>query len=213
MATLNVDLAKLSAGIPQGLCEAVPTVITVRNDNCTDVNAAPTVGSPIDLNNLSSGGREVVTLVITNNTPTAQTVILGTELGIAGNFSRYGRTPSACDSPGVVDQNGANIQKTQGVAALWSNHSALSQRIDVFTANAAQRAVPLNRIQFDANGDSMNRTGRIPSSNTEDNFVRYSGLIAFSDRIGASYSVLTLQTVTIEIEIFANASIENFASA
>lgn len=207
--------------ISQGVCPvgtANEKTVLIREVPLNSENVpCPTAtdGSDIDVSKLVGAPTKIVSFLISNNTLVTQNVRFGTEAGFEGSNTFYGLPASAVDA-NVADEFGNHLQKVQGFNHLVCNHSALINKIEVFTANATQRDQRFTKITLDLDSNLCNTKGQVPVSDTQVNAVIMNGLYVVSDRQGLQYPVLpfaTVGAVEVQFTILAEALIEKFPNA
>lgn len=220
----GTTLAQLSSGI---CATATPAeAIIVQQRAAEPALCVPaTVGYDLNASLLAFSTGEVVVFEIENHTLEDHEVIFGSELGLAGNYTRYDQDPSGVDFAGMMDQFGGNLQKVQGFNALVCNHSVIASMIVTDSNTEAQANQRLVRGSFDLDANFESKRGTIihcsPCANDSSNLVReYGGPFPLTDRHFVKYNVLAgtgggeevivPNEVVVEIHIGAKAAVESF---
>jgi len=206
-------LRSLSTGAPIQNAQ-VARVVEVREQNVEKImpsGGKATEGTALNVENLKARSEKYVTFDITNNDAVNDFYILiGTPVG-NGNKSKFGISQSlAFDSADVSDDFGANCPKIQGFNELVSRHTAVLSKITVFTSDATQKLEGITPVDLELDLNDRQQTKRLPATNTEENYVRWEGVMPASSKSGFLYKIVKGKSVQIELVIMAEAEIELF---
>lgn len=175
---------------------------------------APTVSNQINTKNLQQSSGDVIQFKITNGAGTDATVMLGLGmLNVTGRPSFFGINDAACDEPLVSGRMGASALQTQMFSNVVNGHGYIAKSIKVFGASAAQITEQLTPANVTPNLDLRKTTGHTTRVDSDLNYAVLDGcptpLTFYS---GVLYNLQAGETVTIEVDVMAVATIEDFST-
>jgi hypothetical protein len=181
-------------------------------DNC--VVPKPTVSNQIDTKNLQSSSGDVVQFKVTNGAATDVTYMIGLGmLNVTGRPSFFGIADAAADEPLVTGRMGASALHSQLFSSVVNGHGYIVKSIKVFGASAAQITEQLTPTTVTPNLDLRRTTGHTTRVDSDLNYAILDGCpTPLSFYSGVLYNIQAGETVTIELDVMAVATIENFST-
>lgn len=175
---------------------------------------APTVNNQIDTKNLINGSGDVVQFTIANGSSENVTVIIGLGLlNVTGTPALFNILDAAVDEPLVTDQGGAGAFKTSFFSQTVNGHGYIAKSIKIFSASAEQVSEQPIVVEINPNFDLKRKTGHLVKQNRDLNYVILDSChVPLTWFQGVLYIVQAGETVSIEIDVLAVATIENFST-
>lgn len=164
----------------------------------------------VNLRNLMGGSGKTVEFSLENTGAAPLEVYLGTAVSVGDNYIGLGIAQPGNFSADLEDETGATAPKLRAFNdRIMSANGVIVTKISVFAAAAnAMRDESFNKVEFDWDGNSCRKTGRIAVSDTQVNGVFHEGAFPMSHAYGVRFTIPANTAFNLELEL----SFEGIAS-